>query len=167
MENSNCKGLSKIVRIFAVMGCLAAGTALADDYYLAAGQTDEIAANVTYDRMVVQGDLSIAPGVTVNAGTILMASNVTSRLTLGDAAKLNVTQASDGFGQDAIFGTYGGHAYVTLGTGAAVKITQSACFGWCVNASTPAYSTVVLGTNAVWQATGTTYFNRGTSIALA
>lgn len=167
MENSNCKGLSKIVRIFAVTGCLAAGTAFADDYYLAAGQTDEIAANVTYDRMVVQGDLSIAPGVTVNAGTILMASNVTARLTLGDAAKLNVTQADDTYGQDAIFGTYGGHAYVTLGTGAAVKITKSACFGWCVNASTPAYSTVVLGTNAVWQATATTYFNRGTSIELA
>lgn len=167
MVNSNCKDLSKIARIFALMGCLAAGTALADDYFLANGQTDTITANATYDWMFVQGDLTIAPGVTVSAGKILMASNVTSRLTLGDAAKLNVTQADDTYGQDAIFGTYGGHAYVTLGTGAAVKITKSACFGWCVNASTPAYSTVVLGTNAVWEAVATTYFNRGSSISLA
>ena len=98
----------------------------ADDYFLAAGQTDEIAANVTYDRMVVQGDLSIAPGVTVNAGTILMASNVTSRLTLGDAAKLYVTSATNEHGLDALFGTRGGHAYVTLGTRAAVEITGKA-----------------------------------------
>lgn len=167
MVNLRSKGMSKIARIFAFLGCLAAGTALADDYFLANGQTDTITADATYDRMFVQGDLTIAPGVTVSAGKILMASNVTSRLTLGDAAKLTVTQADDTFGKDAIFGTYGGHAYVTLGTGASVKITKSACFGWCVNASTPAYSTVVLGTNATWQATATTYFNRGDSITLA
>ncbi len=167
MVNSNSKGLSKIARICAIMGCLAAMTASADDYFLAGGQTDTITADATYDQMFVQGDLTIAADVTVSAAKFLMASNETSRLTLGDAAKLYVTSATNENGLDALFGTRGGHAYVTLGTRAAVEITGKACFGYCVNASTPAYSTVDLGTNASWKATITTYFNRGSSITLA
>lgn len=139
----------------------------ADDYALAEGVAETLSADATYGKMFVQGILTIAPGVTVNTSTFLMASNTTSTLVLGEGAKLNITAAAESNGQDALFGTRGGRAEVTLEKGAKVNITGQACFGYCVNATTPAYGTLTLGTNAVWHTSSILYFNRGTSIEMS
>ncbi len=176
-----CKSLSVSFEKFAAVGWRGLGGVLActsatlvpcvlpaADYVLAEGATETITASATYDRMVVQGNLAIAPCVTVDTGKFLMASNVTATLTLGTGATLNITAPADSNGQDALFGTYGGRAQVKLEENATVVVGGNgiSCFGYCVNATTPAYGTLDLGQNAAWQAGGTTYFNRGNGITL-
>ena len=65
---NNCAKMFVIASAFAV----SAGSAYAVDYLLEAGQSDTISAASTYNKMTINGDLTVNGGIRVNAKTIYM-----------------------------------------------------------------------------------------------
>ena len=65
---NNCAKMFVIASAFAV----SASSAYAVDYLLEAGQTDTISTASTYDKMTINGDLTVNGGIRVNAKKIYM-----------------------------------------------------------------------------------------------
>ena len=66
--------MGRCCSLLVALGVIAAPSALtADDYTLAAGESDTLSVAATYDTMTVNGDLTVTGGKTINVNTINMA----------------------------------------------------------------------------------------------
>ena len=148
------RGTWKAVAVLAVLAFAACVNA-AD---LTVAQGDDpvtIDANSTYDAVVVNGELTVAPGVTLTCTSLTVADNIsgTAKLMVGDGATVTVTGTDD---NTTKIGVGSGRAEVYLGTGAKFTATKSGYFNFCYgydsapDASVTAMteSLLVVGTNA-------------------
>ena len=90
--------------------------AQADDLTLAPGQSHTVAGTETYDRVVVNGDLTVGAGATLKVGSICVATNIsgTANLVLEENAKLIVLNTGT---YDCVLGAAGGTANVEMKSG--------------------------------------------------
>jgi len=148
------RGTWKAVAVLAVLAFAACVNA-AD---LTVAQGDDpvtIDANSTYDAVVVNGELTVAPGETLTCTSLTVADNIsgTAKLVVGDGATVTVTGTDDNATK---IGVGSGRAEVYLGTGAKFTATKSGYFNFCYgydsapDASVTAMteSLLVVGTNA-------------------
>lgn len=111
-------------------------TAPAADLTVAQGDPPEtISTNATYDAVVVNGNLTVAPNVTLNCTSLTVANDIsgTATLTVGDGATVYISGNSAtkiGVGQ--------GRAEVYLGTGATLDAHSGNLFFCYGYESTPA-----------------------------
>lgn len=115
----------------ALVACIALPfSALADDLTVAQGdQPVTISADATYGAVVVNGELSVAPNVTLTCTSLTVANNIngTATLTIGDGAVVSVT------GSDKTkIGVGSGRAEVYLGTGSRLSASGDLifCYGY-------------------------------------
>lgn len=130
---------------------LGTASAPAADLTVAQGDSQTISADTTYGAVVVNGNLIVAPNVTLTCTSLTVADNIngTATLTVGDGATVRVNGGSAtkiGVGQ--------GRAEVYLGTGAYFD-AHSGYFNFCYGyQSAPASDAamtealLVVGTNA-------------------
>ena len=147
----------------------------AADLTVAQGDSQTISADTTYGAVVVNGDLTVAPNVTLTCTSLTVAdnNNGTATLTVGDGAIVNVT------GSNATkIGVGTGRAEVYLGTGSRLSASGDLNFCYGYN-SVPASGSrmtealLVVGTNSTvyagdefflgWASNGTSYIPSGTS----
>lgn len=134
-----------------------------------------ISADTTYDAVVVNGDLTVAPNVTLTCTSLTVAdnNNGTATLTIGDGAVVSVTGSNK-----TKIGVGNGRAEVYLGTGSRLSASGDLnfCYGYD---SVPASglrmteALLVVGTNSTvyagdeffvgWASNGTSYIPSGTS----
>jgi len=127
--------------------------ASAADLTVAQGDSQTISANATYGSVVVNGNLSVADGVTLTCTSLTVADNIgagnTATLTVGDGGSVVVT------GNSATkIGVGSGRAEVYLGTGA--SFSAEGYFNFCyghdetLSAATEfqTQSLLVMGTNS-------------------
>ena len=131
----------------------ASSAAFAADLAVAQGDSQTITANATYDNLVVNGDLTIAPNVTVSCTTLTVADNIagTATLALGNGARLEVT-GSDNYGNTKI-AIGSGRAEITLGEGAWFSTTGflNFCYGYDSapdSSATMSEALLIVGRNA-------------------
>ena len=126
--------------------------AYAADLTVAQGASQTISGDATYDAVVVNGSLTVAPDVTLTCTSLTVADGIsgTATLTVGDGGKVVVT--GDGIGATKI-GVGAGEANVILGSSA--NLTVAGWLNFCTGyASAPASSAamtkafLVVGTNA-------------------
>lgn len=127
--------------------------ASAADLTVAQGDSQTISANATYGSVVVNGNLSVADGVTLTCTSLTVADNIgagnTATLTVGDGATVNVS----GYSATKI-GVGEGRAEVYLGTGAYFRAQAgylNFCYGYDSAPASDATMTealLVVGTNA-------------------
>ena len=102
--------------------------ASAADLTVAQGDSQPISANATYGSVVVNGNLSVADGVTLTCTSLTVADNIgadnTATLTVGDGASVVVTGSSE-----TKIGVGSGRAEVYLGTGA--SFSAEGYFNFC------------------------------------
>ena len=129
----------------------ASSTAIAADLTVNQGDSQTISANATYDAVVVNGNLTVAPNVTLNCTSLTVANDIsgTATLTVGDGATVSISGNSKtkiGVGQ--------GRAEVYLGTGATLDAHSGNLFFCYGYESTPASGSrmtealLVAGTNS-------------------
>ena len=87
-------------------------SAAVEDLTVLEGQSLTLSGQSDYGRVVVNGDLVIAPGAKITAASLCVATNITgtASLVMEENSSLNVT----GAGVNTIFGISGGTAYVEL-----------------------------------------------------
>ena len=90
--------------------------AQADDLTLAPGQSYTVSGTETYDRVIVNGDLTVGAGATLKVGSICVATNIsgTANLVLEENANLTVLNTGT---YDCVLGAAGGTANVELKSG--------------------------------------------------
>ena len=100
--------------------------ASAADLMVAQGDSQTISANATYVSVVVNGNLSVADGVTLTCTSLTVADNIsgTATLTVGDGGSVIVTGSSE-----TKIGVGSGRAEVYLGTGASFSAEGN--FNFC------------------------------------
>lgn len=102
------------------------------------GDSQTISTNATYDAVVVNGNLTVAPNVTLNCTSLLVANyiNGTATITVGDGATINVTGVMSG-NYSVKLGTGTGRAEVYLGNGATFSAAKDlhCCAGYTNNDS--------------------------------
>lgn len=112
--------------------------ASAADLTVAQGDSQTISADTTYGAVVVNGDLTVAPNVTLNCTSLLVANyiNGTATITVGDGATINVTGVISG-NYSVKLGTGTGRAEVYLGNGATFSAARDlhCCAGYTNNDS--------------------------------
>ena len=88
----------------------------ADDLTLDPGQSHTVSGTETYDRVIVNGDLTVGAGATLKVGSICVATNIsgTANLVLEENAKLTVLNTG---ANDCILGAAGGTANVEMRSG--------------------------------------------------
>lgn len=94
------------------------------------GDSQTISTNATYDAVVVNGNLTVAPNVTLNCTSLLVANDIsgTATLTVGDGATVSVSG-----GSATKIGVGKGRAEVYLGTGASLRAENgylNFCYGY-------------------------------------
>lgn len=119
-RSEKLKSLIAVVFAMAVLGVAAADLTVAQDY----AQT--LSADETYDAVVVNGSLTVAPNVTLTCSSLTVADGIsgTATLTVGDGGKVVVTGSSA-----TKIGVGTGRAEVFLGTD--VKFTVAGYFNFC------------------------------------
>lgn len=130
---------------------LSLSVAGAADLTVAQGDSRTISVDSTYDAVVVNGDLTVAPNVTLTCTSLTVADNIsgTATLTVGDGGSVAVTG-----GSATKIGVGTGRAEVYLGTGA--SFSAEGYFNFCYghDEALSAYSDfktqalLVVGTNA-------------------
>ena len=112
-----------------------------------------ISENTTYDTVIVNGELTVAPGVTLTCTNLTVADNIgagnTAKLTIGDGATVAVSGSSA-----TKIGVGEGRAEVYLGTNAYFN-AQAGYFNFCygydsapASGATMTEALLVVGTNA-------------------
>ena len=123
--------------------------ASAADLTVAQGDSQTISADTTYGAVVVNGDLTVAPNVTLTCTSLTVADNIngTATLTIGDNAIVSVTGDSK-----TKIGVGAGRAEVYLGTGAQLRAENgflNFCYGYDGKTSNKmTEALLVAGTNA-------------------
>ena len=138
----------------AVFAALFAASASADDLTVANGSSQTISSSATYGAVTVNGDLTVAPGVTLNCSSLVVANNIgsgnTARLYVGSGAKVEVN--GDYYNSTKI-GVKAGRAEVYLGTGAQFVVATgflNICYGYDgTTSSSMSDALLVVGTNAL------------------
>ena len=112
-----------------------------------------ISENTTYDTVIVNGELTVAPGVTLTCASLTVADNIgagnTAKLTIGDGAIVAVSGSSA-----TKIGVGEGKAEVYLGTGAYFSAQAgylNFCYGYDsvpASGATMTETLLVVGTNA-------------------
>ena len=132
---------------------LVASNVQAADLTVAQGDSLTVSTNATYDAVVVNGNLSLAPNVTVTCATLVVADNIagTATLTLGNGARFEVTGA-DNYGNTKI-AIGSGRAEITLGEGAWFSTTGflNFCYGYDSapdSSATMSEALLIVGPNA-------------------
>lgn len=100
--------------VFLCVAGVAIGLLFAEDLTVGIGESVVVSENATYDKVIVNGALVMADGVTLTANTsFVVADGIdgTATVTLGEESMVDVT-ASGG----TKFGVGAGRAEVTLGT---------------------------------------------------
>lgn len=134
------KTLRPFLRLAAALASasLLAASAHAADLTVNQGDSQTISANATYDAVVVNGNLTVAPNVTLNCTSLLVANyiNGTATITVGDGATINVTGVISG-NYSVKLGTGTGRAEVYLGNGATFSAAKDlhCCAGYTNNDS--------------------------------
>ena len=130
---------------------LLAASAHASDLTVNQGDSQTISANATYDAVTVNGNLTVAPNVTLTCTSLVVADDIsgTATLTVGDGATVYISGNSK-----TKIGVGKGRAEVYLGTGASLDAHSGNlyfCYGY---ESTPASGSrmtealLVAGTNS-------------------
>ncbi len=90
--------------------------AQADDLTLDPGQSHTVSGSETYDRVIVNGDLTVGAGAKLTVETLCVASNITgtANLVLEENASLTVVKTN---AYDCVLGAAGGTANVELKSG--------------------------------------------------
>ena len=109
---------------------LLAASAHAADLTVNQGDSQTISANATYDAVVVNGNLTVAPTVTLNCTSLTVANDIsgTATLTVGDGATVSISGNSK-----TKIGVGKGRAEVYLGTGASLRAENgylNFCYGY-------------------------------------
>ena len=151
-------------------------TAIADNLTVNQGDSQTISANATYDAVVVNGNLTVAPNVTLNCTSLTVANDIsgTATLTVGDGATVSISGSSK-----TKIGVGKGRAEVYLGTGATLDAHSGNLFFCYGYESTPASGTrmtealLVAGPNSTiytgvdfffgWGSNSNGYYPSGTS----
>ena len=120
----------KLVWTYAIAACFALPiSALAADLTVAQGDSQTISADVTYDAVVVNGNLAIANGITLTCTSLTVADNIdgTATLAVGDNARVEVSGTSL-----TKIGVGAGRAEVVMGTNAYFKAQGylNFCYGY-------------------------------------
>ena len=137
----------------AVFAALFAASAIADDLTVANGSSQTISSSVTYGAVKVNGDLTVAPNVTLKCSSLTVSDNIgsgkTARLFVGNGATVEV---SGDYYNSTKIGVKAGRAEVHLGTGAKFNVANGFLnLGWGYDGSTTSPMTealLVVGTNA-------------------
>ena len=132
---------------------LLAASAPAADLTVNQGDSQTISADTTYGAVVVNGNLTVAPNVTLKCSSLTVSDNIgagnTARLLVGDGAKVEVN--GDYYTSTKI-GVKAGRAEVRLGTGATFTVAYgffNICWGYDGATSSPmTEALLVVGTNA-------------------
>ncbi len=149
------KTLRPSIRFAAVLATatLLAATAPADDLTVANGSSQTISSSVTYGAVKVNGDLTVAPNVTLKCSSLTVSDNIgsgkTARLFVGNGATVEV---SGDYYNSTKIGVKAGRAEVHLGTGATLNVQNgflNVCWGYDGTTTSPmSQAIIVVGTNA-------------------
>ena len=97
---------------------------VAADLILAPNESHTVQGTESYDRVIVNGDLTVGTGATLETAYLCVASNITgtANLILGENSRLNVTGSGD---NDCLFGAAGGTANVDIRGGARFTVANN------------------------------------------
>lgn len=142
--------------------CAVAATAFAaDDLTVESGQAQTVEADAAYGRLVVNGSLTVASGVTLTCEQLCVGTGAVENasLVLQSCATVSVTKASAQYGFDCVVGINGASATLTLADGAFLSV--SGVMGLAFDAGAISYGAIVLNGASRLKTTGGLYVNRG------
>ena len=139
-------------------------SAAVEDLTVLEGQSLTLSGQSDYGRVVVNGDLVIAPGAKITAASLCVATNITgtASLVLEENSSLNVT----GEGVNTIFGISGGTAYVELKSEASFNANEGEVWlAYDNSADTDLPYAKLVVSNATFATKGNVFYPEGRNVA--
>jgi hypothetical protein len=139
-------------------------SAAVEDLTVLEGQSLTLSGRSDYGRVVVNGDLVIAPGAEITAASLCVATNITgtASLVMEENSSLNVT----GAGVNTIFGISGGTAYVELKSEASFNANEGEVWlAYDNSADTDLPYAKLVVSNATFATKGNVIYPEGRNVA--